>query len=95
MIYRGIEEVHGTSGLYRQIIHVHSDGMFERAYVTAYADIPDTCRMEEYGENYHDADEVFVWGMYETSTERMGWGKPEELVKSMNSRNAGLRFKMV
>ena len=52
MIYRGIEELHGTSGVYKQIIHVHSDGRFERAYVTAYADIPDSCKLWDYGEDY-------------------------------------------
>ena len=56
MIYRGIEELHGTSGTYKQIIHVYSDGKFERAYVTAYADIPDSCKMGMYGEDYHDSD---------------------------------------
>lgn len=93
MMYRGIEELHGTSGTYKQIIHVHSDGRFERAYVTAYADIPDSCKLWDYGEDYHDADEIFVWGKYETTTDRMGWGKPEDLVKSMNARETGIVFK--
>lgn len=94
-MYRGIEELHGTSGTYKQIIHVHSDGKFERAYVTAYADIPASCRMEEFGEDYHDADEVIVWGVYESTTERMGWESPMAMITSLNERFKHRQFKAV
>lgn len=95
MLFRSISELNGTSGVYKQVSHVDTNGKFEQAYVTAYADIPASCRMEEFGEDYHDADEVIVWGVYENTTERMGWKSPMEMITSLNERYKHRQFKAV
>ena len=93
MLFRSISELNGTSGVYKQVLHVDSNGKFKQAYVSAYADIPASCRMEDYGEDYHDSDEIFIWGRHEMTTCQMGWKSPEEFIKSMNLREAGIKFK--
>lgn len=95
MIYRSIELRNTGNMNYRSVMHISDEGKFEQAYVTAYADIPASCRMEEFGEDYHDADEVLVWGLYETATERMGWESPMAMITSLNERYKHRQFKAV
>ena len=95
MIYRSIDLKNTGNMKYRGIMHITDKGKFEQAYVTAYADIPASCRMEEFGEDYHDADEVLVWGVYESTTERMGWESPMAMIMSLNARYKHRQFKVV
>ena len=96
MMWRAIDTLHGTSGRYRCYTVVSTDGKFESAYVTTYADIPDSCKMGMYGEDYHDSDEVFIWGAYNTCIKSMGWENAEEMVSELKKRFKTTRqFKIV
>jgi len=95
MIYRSIDLKNTGNMNYRCVMHITDEGKFEQAYVTAYADVPASIRLEEFGEDYHDADEVLVWGVYESTTERMGWKSPMAMITSLNERYKNRQFKAV
>ena len=88
MMWRAIDTLNGNSGKYRcyTVVTDGKDGKFESAYVTAYADIPDSCKLEMFGEDYHDSDEVFIWGSYNTSIKSMGWENAEKMVSELKKR---------
>ena len=65
---------------------------FTSANVASYSEVP--MDLSESGEDYHDADEVFVFGRRGCSIRGMGWTSPEEMVKSLNARRDS-KFKAV
>lgn len=94
MMWRAIDSRTGSSGIYRRHSMVYENGIFESAYVAAYADIPDSCQLERYGEDYHDSDEVFIWGKYRTNIKQMGWRSVPEMLSAFRKRfKADRQFK--
>lgn len=85
MMYRSIETLHGSDFDYRSHSTI-TEKDFSSAYVTAYADIPDRCHLDSYGEDYHDADEVLVWSSHTCTIKEMGWDNARQMVRELNKR---------
>ena len=93
-MYRSIVNVDSKQGNYRKVTHISDKGYYGRCYVTAYIDVPDSCRLADFGEDYHDSDEIFVWGNYEADACQMGWNSAKEMISELNRRfRQTLKFK--
>lgn len=78
---------------YRYVAEVYPDGTFHDCYVTAYRDVPDKLDMALYGEDYHDADEILVWGDSTRTIFQMGWKSVDDFIRIQKSR--GRTYKTV
>jgi hypothetical protein len=93
-MYKSIETLYGSDFDYR-CHNTITEKNFTSAYVTSYADIPDRCHMDSYGEDYHDADEVLVWASHISTIKEMGWDNASQMVRELNKRYKNGKFRKV